>query len=193
MSRTPAVEEDLRLEGERIFLRPLTMEDADAIFEYASDREVTRFLAWDPVPDRDSVLGFVQEQIEKRRAGESLVLAIVLRETGAMIGSTDLMGLTRSARLLWPGARRAELGYLLARRYWGRGLMTEAARLTVAYGFEKLELSQSYGWVDTDNQASRQILENLGMRLAGSEVRDVKGIERPYLRYEIDAREWPCK
>lgn len=171
--------DDLFLSGERICLRPIVEEDAEAMFAYARDPEVTRFLPWEPAPDVDSVRPFLREQVDKRRSGESLALAIVLRENNRMIGSTDLMDL-KGGR-----TRQAELGYLLARPYWGRGLMTEAAALTAAHGFGGLGLSRLIGWADADNVASRRVLEKIGMRAHGSEIREVKGKRRLYIRYEM--------
>ncbi len=177
--------EDFRLQGERVELRPFVPEDAEAVFAYACDPEVTRFMAWDPAPDLDSVRPFLDEQIARRRRGEALGLAIVLNDTGQMIGSVDLRRVCSSSFLRWRGPRRAELGYLMARDYWGRGLMTEAARLTVAHGLAALGLTQIVAWADADNRASRRVLEKIGMHTRGSEIREIRGQRRLYLRYQM--------
>lgn len=160
-------------------LRPLTPSDAEAMFAYAHDSEVTRFLPWRPAPDADSVRPFLREQQEKRRRGESLGLAIILRDTGEMIGSTDLMGL-RNIVLV---RRQAELGYLLARPFWGQGLMSEAARRTALHGFDALRLTRLIAWADAENTGSRRVLEKIGMRFGGQEMRVVKNEKRVYIRY----------
>lgn len=175
--------DDLCLRGERVVLRPLHLEDAEAMFAYARDPEVTRFLPWEPAPDVDSVRPFVAEQVAKRQRGASLALAVVLQEVGQVIGSTDLMDLPPSGARGWWRLRQAELGYLLARPYWGRGLMTEAAGLTAAYGFGALGLSRIIAWADAENWGSRRVLEKIGMRPCGSEMRTVKAERRLYLRY----------
>lgn len=177
--RPAALEDSLLLMGERVLLRPLSVRDAEAMFAYASDPEVTRFLPWQPAVDSAAVRSFLREQVARRKRGESLGLAVVLRETGAMIGSTDLMGF-----LSEPG--RAELGYLLAREHWGSGLMTEATRLTLQHGFAALRLNRVVAFADAENLASRRVLEKLGMETTGSEVRLVKGVDRLYIRYEIE-------
>jgi ribosomal-protein-alanine N-acetyltransferase len=177
--------DSLCLQGERVLLRPLCLDDADPMFAYARDPEVTRFLPWEPAPDVSSVRPFLAEQVAKRQRGASLALAVVLRETGQVIGSTDLMDLPGSGAWGWWRPRQAELGYLLARPYWGRGLMTEAAALTVCYGFEALGLSRITAWADAENRGSRRVLEKIGMRVRGSETRTVKVEKRLYIRYEI--------
>lgn len=171
--------DDLCLHGSRVLLRPLREEDADAMFGYACDPEVTRFLPWEPAPDVGCVRPFLSEQIARRRAGEALALAIVLTESSRVIGSTDLMDLSS------PRRGQAELGYLLARPYWGQGLMTEAAEMTACYGFGALGLSRLIAFADTENLGSRRVLEKIGMRAHGSEIRVVKGENRLYIRYEM--------
>ena len=171
--------DDLCLRGARVLLRPIREDDADAMFACARDPEVTRFLPWEPAPSVDCVRPFLAEQVARRRAGEALSLALVLLETGGVIGSTDLMDLEA------PRPTQAELGYLLARPYWGRGLMTEAADLTAGYGFGTLGLSRLIAFADAENAASRRVLEKIGMRAHGSEMRIVKNEERLYIRYEM--------
>jgi len=177
--------DDLRLTGERVVLRPLCIEDAPAMFEYARDAAVTRYLPWDPAPSVEAVQPFLEDQINKRRSGLALGLAVILRETGQMIGSTDLMDLSFPTVLKRHGAKRGELGYLLARPYWGRSLMTEAAALTLGHAFGALGLTQIFAWVDAENVGSRRVLEKLGLCVRGSEIREVKAERRLYIRYEI--------
>lgn len=177
--------DNLCLRGERIGLRPLSENDADAMFDYACDPEVTCFLPWEPAPNLDTVRPFLADQVAKRRRGQSLALAIVLWESGQVIGSTDLMDLPTPARALWRRFRQAELGYLLARPYWGRGLMTEAATLTVAHAFGALNLGRLVAHADAENRGSRRVLEKIGMRVDGSESRLVKGQTRLYIRYAM--------
>jgi len=159
--------EAIVLQGERVLLRPLAVRDADDMFVFASDPEVTKYLPWEAETNVAMVRGFLQDQVARRRRGESIGFSIVHRATGAMIGSTDLMEL-KAVR------GQAEIGYLLARAYWSQGLMTEAARLTLGYGFATLHLNRIIAWADQDNAASRRVLEKLGMTVAGSEYRFVK-------------------
>ena len=180
-----ALADDLRLIGERVFLRPLCVNDAEAMFDYARDPLVTRFLPWEPAPDVEAVRPFLEDQVGKRRRGAALGLAVVLKETGEMIGSTDLMDLSFPTVLKWHGPKRAELGYLLGRAFWGQGLMTEAAGLTLDHAFGALGLTQIFAWADAENTGSRRVLEKLGLCTRGSEIREVKGARRLYIRYEI--------
>jgi len=62
---------------------------------------------------------------------------------------------------------KAEIGYWLAEKYWGRGIMTEAAKLTTKFGFEKLKLRRIYAYVFSFNKASMKVLEKAGYKFEG--------------------------
>src|SRR2546422_8953742 len=68
---------------------------------------------------------------------------------------------------LRPVATRAEIGYVLARRYWGRGLMTEAARAVVEWTLAEREIYRVWAVVDLENPASQRVLEKVGMTREG--------------------------
>ena len=174
----PNPRDKIRLESERLYLRPLAVEDAEEMLVFARDPEVTRYLPWSSNTDLSMVQAFLREQINRRRRNESLGFAALLRSTGAMIGSTDLMDLKRSKG-------EAELGYILARPYWNRGLMTEAALLTRDYGINEIGLTRLHAWADSENLSSCRVLEKIGMIQTASETRLVKGEERSYVRYDI--------
>jgi ribosomal-protein-alanine N-acetyltransferase len=182
-SRRDPFADTLLLTGEKLELRPLQVTDTETMFVYASDPEVTQFLPWEPATEVESVRPFLEDQVRRRERRDSLGLAILLRETGEMIGSTDLMDLRRTRG-------EAELGYLLARSYWGRGLMTEAANLTLEHGFHRLRLIRIRAYADADNTGSRRVLEKIGMRVVGTEIRVVHQEDRPYVQYEIRRAEW---
>lgn len=178
--------ENVRLVGERVVLRPITLDDAEGMFGCAGDTNVTRFLPWEPAPTVESVKPFLTDQINRRKRGESLAFAIVLKETGAFVGSTDVMKLKSGER-----KSEAELGYILATGFWGKGLMPEAARLTLAWAFgPPLSRKRIAAYADTENVRSCRVLEKLGMERTGTETRTVKREKRLYARYEITRQAW---
>jgi ribosomal-protein-alanine N-acetyltransferase len=172
--RLPAVQ----LTSERLILRPLAVDDAGAMLAYASDPEVTRYLPWYPATQIDVIRTFLQDQEAQRLRGETLGLAMVLAKSQAMIGSISLMHLRSSE----PGT--AELGYLLARPYWGQGFMTEAARCVVHHAFTERRLTRLIAFADSENAASRRVLEKAGMQATTTELRIVKQESRIYVRFE---------
>jgi len=182
--RRPVEEPAIHRDGARVAIRPLRLTDDMAVYAYASDPAVTQFLPWHPAPTLGTVRNFLVQQLGRRRRGESYAFAVERRDNGMMIGSTDLMGLHDAP------AGQAELGYILGREHWGQGLMTEAAGLTVAAGFEDLGLDRIVAYADLENIGSCRVLEKVGMQRVGTEDRMVKDENRTYARYAIARSEW---
>jgi [ribosomal protein S5]-alanine N-acetyltransferase len=163
-------------------LRPFRMDDLEAVFAYASDEEYLRYL---PVPlpyTRDSARDFLAKQVA------------LDRETNASwaisIGEEPCGGLNIR---FFGGHRRAEIGYAVARRLWGRGIATQAARHVVGAAFaEYPQLDRVRATADTRNRGSIRVMEKLGMTLE-----DVQYGHRPCrseltdeVVYGVRRREW---
>lgn len=149
------------LRTDRLVLRDITPEDADAVHAYASDPEVTRFMVWGPNTLEDTS-AFLKEQLEALAAPERTVYnkMVVHAATGRVIGAVEL-------RLLSVVHRRGEFGYVFRRDEWGQGYATEAARALVGFGFERLGLERIQATCDPANQASARVLQKAGLQLEG--------------------------
>ena len=140
-----------------LVLRPVRLDDADAIFEeYAHDPEVTRYLMWRPQPDTEGVLEFLRGAIARMSAGEEFHW-VITREGDHPIGA---IGCTFAGY-------RVELGYVLGRAHWGRGIMSEAVRAVVAWALETPAIHRVWACCDVDNAASARVLEKAGMSREG--------------------------
>lgn len=91
--------------------------------------------------------------------------AAELRETGEFIGFTGLCNVPFEAHF----TPCVEIGWRLLPEFWGRGLATEAARASAAYGFERLGLPEIVAFTAAGNQRSRRVMEKLGMTHDASE------------------------
>lgn len=174
------------LETERLLLRRMTPDDAGAMFAYASDPEVTRYVIWDThrsVKDSESFLRFAAEGYESGNFGG---WGVVLKENGAFIGTC---GLDAGYE---PEHDRAELGYVLSREYWGRGLTPEALRAVIAFGFDKLRLNRIQARCIADNTASARVMVKAGMSYEGTlrESERIEGAYRDMKVYSILRREY---
>lgn len=146
----------VELRTERLLLRPFDLGDVDDVWAYASDPEVARFR---PLPDpytRDDALEFVNRQI-RTDWSTSPEFAVVYAQR--VIGGISLH--------VNPQHETAELGYLLGRRWWGRGLATEAGRAVVDWGFRTFMLHKVYARAHVDNRRSWRVMERLGMAREG--------------------------
>lgn len=143
---------------ERLTLRPPVHEDAEAIFRnYAQDPEVTRYLVWRPHPGVWETERFLKHCLAAWNSGEELTWVITLR------GSDEAVGMI-AAR---PEEFKAEIGYVLSRRYWGQGLMTEAARCVTDWLRSRPEIYRVWATCDIENVASARVLEKIGMQREG--------------------------
>jgi RimJ/RimL family protein N-acetyltransferase len=172
------------LVGPRLVLRPFRLDDVPAVLTYASDPEVTRHLEWDAYDDPAVAEAFIRSTLN---GGSTwYARAIVLRAGERVIGGADL-------RIVSPRDRRAELGYGLARAYWGQSYATEAAGLLINYGFAQLGLVRIEALCSVGNERSARTLERLGMRREGrlAQYRWKKGQPRDHYLYAITRPDWP--
>jgi ribosomal-protein-alanine N-acetyltransferase len=144
------------IETERLILRKLTLEDADDMFDYASEPIVSRFMPWEvhqSMEDTEEFIAFVLNGYDQKN---KLTWAIELKSEGKMIGTIDFVK--------WlPKHGRAEIGYALSHRYWGNGFTQEAAKALIAFGFENMRLNKVEAPIVPDNFQSQRVLEKAGM------------------------------
>ncbi len=153
------------MEGERIFLRPISIDDAEDIYEYTSDEKTTHFL-YDQHEDLDQTKRMIANYFLKEPIGK---YAMVLKENNKMIGAMEFR--------VHEWNKSGELGYTMNSKYWGNGYATEAGKLILGLAFNVLELERVFAGCDTRNVASGKVLIRLGMKLEGIHRRDqmVKG------------------
>jgi RimJ/RimL family protein N-acetyltransferase len=177
--------EPLVLATARLRLRPLAARDAPALFALFSDPAVMRYWASPPWSSIDAAHELLARDAAAAAEGSHLRLALARADDDTLIGSCTLFGLV-------PTSRRAEIGYLLARAHWGRGLMHEALTALVGHGFEGLNLHRIEADIDPRNVASRRTLERLGFVKEGH-LRErwiVAGEVSDTELYGLLAREW---
>ena len=175
------------LETPRLVLRRFTPADAPAMFNgWANDPEVTRYLTWPPHRDLSVTRELLLQWEKLYENPETYNWCIELRETGQPIGSAGLPDV--DSRL-----ESASLGYVLARPYWRRGLMTEAAAAIVEYGFHAVGFHRLYAVHVVENKASGAVMRRLGMQYEGrlrEAYRNGQGRFVDTEQYAILRREW---
>ncbi len=175
------------LETDRLLLRAVVADDFDTLFSYQSRPDVVRWLYWDVRSD-DEVRESLRLKLEStaiRSEGDVLSLAVVLRETGEMIGDFML-------QLLSQEHRTGEIGFIIHPDHHGHGYATEAGRALLGIAFEDLALHRVIGRTESRNTASARVLEKLGMRREAHLVENewVKGEWQSELVYALLEREW---
>jgi [ribosomal protein S5]-alanine N-acetyltransferase len=145
------------LETDRLILRELKPGDMEAVFRYFSDPEVTRYLNAGPykrVEQAGEMIDFLRSMFQNRTGFR---WGITLKKEGGdrVIGTCGYHA--------WVNSQfRAEMGYELAREYWGQGIMREAIQELLTFGFTQMALNRVDAHVLPGNRASARFLEKLG-------------------------------
>lgn len=151
----------LKLETDRLLLRPFELFDAKQVQLLAGDKEVASTTLAIPHPYPD---GAAEQWIEASRHaaenGDRYAFAIVRKEDDVLLGNLSI-GIARHHK-------RAELAYWIGKPYWGQGYATEAARRIVQFGFKELELNRIHAAAMTRNPASYKVMINVGMKYEGT-------------------------
>lgn len=175
----------ITLNTERLTLRWMAPRDVTAHYAVYSDAEVARYWSrgpWSEIAEAEAALAAI---IAGYADGSALRLGIELRATGQLIGNVSLHHFEEASR-------RCELGYALARDYWGGGYVTEALRALIGHGFEQLNLNRIEADIDPRNLGSARVLEKLGFRKEGymPERWIVQGEPADTVWYGLLRRDW---
>jgi len=147
-----------RLETERLILRPIARGDALAIFAgYAQDPEVARYLIWRPHRRLTETEAYIGRCLAAASA-RSRTYALVGRTEGRLLGAFDLRR---------PEPHRIDCGYVLARPFWRRGLMTEALAAAARWALAEPEIWRIGAVCDTENLASARVMAKAGLAREG--------------------------
>lgn len=147
--------DQIRLQTQRLLLRPLLASDAPALYAIFSDPQVTRYTsggAWQSLDKADDmVVRYTNGLVSKDAIG----LGIVNLQSDVVIGTCSLFHLDEQCR-------RAEIGYILSRASWGQAYMAEALAALIQFGFDELNLHRIEADIDPRNTASLSSVERLG-------------------------------
>ncbi len=165
------------METARLRLRQWRPEDREPFAVLNGDPEVMRYFP-DTLDRRAS--DALADRIEKLIAEQGWGFwAVELKQSGDFIG---FVGLHRPAPGL-PFSPCVEIGWRLARPYWGRGYVVEAAKAVLAFGFEQLGLDEILAFTVKYNRRSWQLMQRLGM------VREPESFMHPALPLGSPLRE----
>lgn len=145
-------------------LRQFRQGDEHSLNKNINDWEIYRYTSLIPHP---YTMRHAREWIKRNIAISAkqnrpeINFALVIR--GDVVGGIGLMKMRASKVEM----HTAEIGYWLARRHWGKGVMTEAVRLVVDFGFRELGLRRIYASVFAPNKASARVLEKAGFKFEG--------------------------
>jgi RimJ/RimL family protein N-acetyltransferase len=161
---------------ERLLIRQFDPEvDVEAAVSVYCDAEVMRYVTGGPLSDEEAVRGALEKYVRAQQEYGFSSWAVVERETGRVIGDVGFG--------IFEPTNEVELGYTLAREFWGRGYATEAAGSCLSAGLAHLDVPRIIAVVDAENQASLRVAEHVGM----ASVKTIAVHHRPHLLFEAHA------
>jgi len=144
------------IKTERLILRRMQKTDGPQFFFLRSDDQVMLYIDREKTKTLDEAEAFIEKINTSIDTNEVILWALALHtDPGNMIG-------TISYWRLQPEHFRAEIGYMLHPDHWNRGIMKEALKAVIVYGFEKMKLHSIEARINPENTASAIVLEKTG-------------------------------
>jgi [ribosomal protein S5]-alanine N-acetyltransferase len=160
MSNSNAGEGFPLIETARLSLRQIVAADAEDIYRIFSDREAMRYWSCRPYQCVEQAHKLIESMTQAMHCGIGLHWGITIRGENRVIGKCGYNELRKAHR-------RGDISYIIAREYWGKGVVSEALGAVLRYGFSQINLHSIEAGVTPGNDSSTRLLERLGFRLEG--------------------------
>ena len=170
------------LETPRLALRELVPGDYGGLCLMLRDAET--MYAYEHAFSEAEARAWLQKQLDRYAADGFGLWAVILKETGALIGQC---GLTRQEAGMF--GRVLEVGYIFNRAFWRRGYASEAARACRDYAFDKLGAAEVFSIIREGNTASENVARRNGMAPRGRLVKHYYGLDMPHTIFSVRAEE----
>ena len=159
------IDENIYLEGDRIYLRYLKKEDALDVYDnIMHNKNVLKYYIAEYADNRDTFT--IDKLIENSKKVNYYILGIVLKSTNEVIGIINQCSI--------PGScfNSSEVGYALGEKYWGNGYAAEALKLFMDYLFST-GIHKVYAKHMVENLASGRVMQKCGMLYEGKQIDDL--------------------
>lgn len=147
----------MKIETERLNLRPISLEDKEALFSYRSDKITNQFQGWIPIK-LEEASEFIQKISTTFNSPDSwFQFAIFEKNGGQMIGDLGV-------HFLEEGSKQAEIGCTLSKDFQGKGYAHESLKALMNSLFYDIDLHRIFASIDPQNIGSIKMMEKLGFR-----------------------------
>ena len=173
------------LETERLILKQITLGDAADMYEYSKREDVTEYLTWNPHTSYLQTERYVRLLQKKYAAGAFWDFGLHDKENGKFIGTCGFTS-------FHPDENYAEIGYVLAPEYWGKGLAAEACRAVLKFGFSVFDFDYACARFIEGNTASERVMQKLGMRYETTYQNSyyIKNRYRTVIEYRVSKKDF---
>lgn len=165
------------VETERLYLREMEQADYAALCKILQDEEV--MYAYEHAFDDAETQEWLDKQIKRYREYGFGLWAVLLKETGEMIGQCGLTMQDCNKRQV------LEIGYLFQKAFWHHGYAIEAAIACKEYAFEVLGADEVFSIIRDTNLASQKVARRNGMTMKGQFIKHYYGVEMPHLIFSV--------
>lgn len=141
------------LETERLILRPITIEDAEAVFSWTSDSRVSRYMSYPASRDISETISWIQSTFDENA---EWIWAFVLKNENRVIGAGSI-GEDHYMQGYWG------IGYNIHYDYWHKGYCTEAMKAIIDFAHTQLGVNKICSGHAVDNPRSGKVMEKLGL------------------------------
>ncbi len=176
------------LSTSRLVLRNLVLEDSENLFAMRTDNQVMKYLGCDNMKNEEKAREYIQKMTRDVYDNKAIEWAITLKDENQLIGKLGFWRIVIQHR-------RAEIGYSMFPKFFGKGIMTEAIRAVLDYGFEILNLQSVEANLDPANTKSINLLTRTGFTKEGhfKERYFHNGEFTDTASYSLLRREWAHK
>lgn len=151
------------IETERMILRPLTVADANDVYErWTSDDRVSKYVRWCTHSSVNDTIGWLNMEESGIESDKQYQWGFVLKDSGYLFGSGGISFNEEEGVF--------ELGYNIMHKYWNRGYTTEAAKAILEFAIKELNQKEFVAWHAVDNPASEKVMKKCGFVYECNEI-----------------------
>lgn len=165
------------LETQRLALREMTQGDFLSLCKILQDDDV--MYAYDGAFNLEEVQAWIDKQFKRYKEYGFGMWAVVLKETGKMIGQCGL------SMQDYNNSKIMEVGYLFQKEYWHNGYASEAAIACKEYAFDKLNATEVYSIIRDTNTASQNVAIRNGMTCIDKFIKHYRGVDMPHVLFSV--------
>ncbi len=160
----------VKIETERLILRSFKESDAQDMFEnWANDEEVTKYLTWPPHKNVHTSRAILADWINSYKKNEYYQWGIMFKDINQVIGSISVVHISNENE-------HCEIGYCIGRKFWGKGIMTEALRAIIKFLFSQVGFERIQTIHHSENVASGKVMKKAGMQYEGRKRHFLKNL-----------------
>ncbi len=149
------------IKSKRFILRPYREGDERDIINYLNDKDVSKYMISVSYPYKiKDAKKWIKKCVKAHKRKKKTFVSFALEFNGKVIGGIGFDPVIE--------CHKAEIGYALGKKYWNKGLITEALKLVTDFGFKEFKLKRVTAHVSTKNKASAKVLEKNGYKLEGT-------------------------